>query len=144
MTYTCTVSCISCFCVVLEVRSECVGYTELNNANRNVKYSSNPGTLCDSGISTGWYRFIGDAGDQMSTTCIPNGHKCSTLAVSWLNGAHPSFSEGKVTREVCFGWAGNCCNHRRNIEIINCAGMFYVYKLVPTDACSYRYCGTDV
>ena len=63
--------------------------------------------------------------------------------VSWLNGAHPSVGDGKVTREVCFSWSGNCCGVKTNIEVINC-GLFYVYKLVSTSTCSYRYCGTDV
>ena len=69
--------------------------------------------------------------------------KCHAHGVSWLNGAHPSVGDGKVTREVCFSWSGNCCGVKTNIEVINC-GLFYVYKLVSTSTCSYRYCGTDV
>ena len=126
------------------MRGECFGYTTLNNQNRNVKYSANSGLLCDSSISTGWYRFDGDAGDQMSTTCIPDGSKCSSHGVGYLNGAHPSVSEGKVTRQVCFGWAGSCCSFSKNIEVINCGELFYVYKLVSTGSCYYRYCGVDV
>ena len=135
----------SVFSVSFSVMSkpECFNYTKLDDQNRNINYSGGS-VLCDRGISTGWYRFVGDAGNQMSTTCIPNGWKCSTHATGYLNGAHPSVSEGKVTRQVCFGWSGGCCTFRKNIEVINCSGSFYIYKLVPTGTCSLRYCGADV
>jgi uromodulin len=104
--------------------------------------------LCDSGISIGWYKFGGDAGTQLSTTCVPrkydlNNLKCRTHAVSWLNGTHPSMSDGKVTRTVYFSWDGNCRYGSKNIEVINC-GFFYIYKLGPTNGCHLRYCGIDV
>jgi hypothetical protein len=127
-------------------RQECSSYTLLDNQNRNIKYTGGSSTLCDSVISTGWYRFDGAAGTQLPTTCVPrtdtSNLKCHTHGVSWLKH-HPSVSDGKVTREVCFSWAGNCCAVRTYIEVINC-GFFYIYKLVSTTACSYRYCGTDV
>ncbi|CAB3980004.1 Hypothetical predicted protein [Paramuricea clavata] len=128
-------------------RQECSSYTLLDNKDRNIKYRSGK-SLCDSGISTRWYRFGGDAGTQLSTTCVPRGSginnlKCSTQAISWLNGAHPSVSDGKVTREVCFSWVSSCCSFKKNIEVINC-GFFYIYKLVSPPGCSLRYCGTDV
>ncbi|CAB4045478.1 Hypothetical predicted protein, partial [Paramuricea clavata] len=121
-------------------RQECSSYTLLNNQDRNIKYRSGSSSLlCDSSISTGWYRFGGDAGTQLSTTCIPrkqdfNNLKCRTHVVSWLNGTHPSVSDGKVTRRVCFSWDGRCCyatsvaNLKTYIEVINC-GYFYIYKL---------------
>ncbi|CAB3983885.1 Hypothetical predicted protein [Paramuricea clavata] len=132
-------------------RQECSNYTLLDNKDRNIKYRSGKSSLlCDSGISTGWYRFGGDAGTQLSTTCVPrirdtNNLKCRTHCVSWLNGTHPSVGDGKVTRRVCFSWAGKCCfaNTKTYIEVINC-GFFYIYKLVSPPSCSYRYCGTDV
>ena len=125
-------------------RHECTSYMSLGSKDRNIKYMG-AGLMCDHGISTGWYRFVGDAGTQMSTSCIQNRRhrKCSTHGVSWLNGAHPTFDEGKVVRTVCFSWVGGCCNRQRDIEVMNC-GLFYVYKLVPTGPCSYRYCGIDV
>jgi hypothetical protein len=76
---------------------ECRSYTRLDNQNRNIKYTGGKSALCDRGISTGWYRFGGDAGTQLSTTCVPrtdtSNRKCHTDAVSWLNGAHPSVSD---------------------------------------------------
>ncbi|XP_028397006.1 uncharacterized protein LOC114520857 isoform X2 [Dendronephthya gigantea] len=125
-------------------RHECTSYISLSSKDRNVKYMG-AGLLCDRGIATGWYRFVGDAGTQMSTSCIQNRthRKCSTHGVSWLNGPHPTFDEGKVTRTVCFSWVGVCCNRQRDIEVMNC-GFFHIYKLVSTGPCSHRYCGTDV
>jgi hypothetical protein len=120
----------------------------LDNQDRNIKYRSGSSSLlCDKGIS-GWYRFGGDAGTQLSTTCVPrtadyNNLKCRTHGVSWLNGAHPCVGDGKVTRTVCFSWASSCCLWKKDIEVINC-GFFYIYKLVYPFGCSGRYCGTDV
>ena len=126
---------------------ECSNYTLLNDQERNIKYSSGVNTwLCDSSISSGWYRFGGDAGSQMSTTCVQgttySNLKCRAHRVSWLNGAHPSVAEGKVTRQVCFSYAGTCCRIAKDIEVINC-GLFYIYKLVPVTWCESRYCGID-
>jgi uromodulin len=125
---------------------ECSNYTLLDNKDRNIKYRGGS-LLCDKGISTGWYRFGGHAGTQLSTTCVPrnrNGNKliCRAHVVSWLNGTHPSVSDGKVTRTVCFSWS-KCCSWKKDIEVLNC-GFFYIYKLVSIRVCYFRYCGTDV
>ena len=71
--------------------------------------------------------------------------RCGTLATGWLNGCHPSVADGAVTRQVCFSWAGNCCFGLNNIyiNVRNCGG-FYVYRLKPLTACSYRYCGNGL
>ena len=129
------------------VPQECSNYTLFDNQDRNINYTAGSSTLCDRGITTRWYRFGGDAGTQLPTTCVPrtdtNSLICHAHAVSWLNGAHPSVVDGNVTRTVCFSWAGNCCWHRKDIEVINCS-FFYIYKLVSPTTCSVRYCGTDV
>ena len=125
---------------------ECSSYTLLDNQNRNIKYRGGS-LLCDNGISTRWYRFVGAAGTQLPTTCVDRKDTknpiCRAQVVAWLNGAHPSVSDGKVTRRVCFSWDGKCCQWNKNIEVINC-GLFYIYKLVPAPVCNGRYCGTDV
>jgi hypothetical protein len=117
----------------------------LDNQDRNVKYIGGPYS-CDTSIS-GWHRFGGAAGTQLPTSCMsrPAGTvKCGTHGVSWLNGAHPYMNEGKVTRQVCFSWDGDCCVVSKDVEVINC-GFFYVYNLVPLSGwCQRRYCGTDV
>jgi hypothetical protein len=121
---------------------ECNTWTWLTDSTRNINYVSST-VVCDNNLLTKWYRFGGGAGTQLSTTCIPAGKKCASHGVSWLNGAHPSVNEGRVTREVCFGYANNCYYVRKNIEVVNC-GSFYIYKLVSTGGCHHRYCGTDV
>ena len=60
----------------------------------------------------------------------------------WMNGTHPTVSEGKVTRTVCYHWVSNCCSWSNNIEVLNC-GKYYIYKhLSPVD-CHSRYCGLN-
>ena len=125
---------------------ECKSYTLLDDQDRNIKHIGGQ-DRCDSSIS-GWHRFDGAAGTQLPTSCISrtdtNTVKCGTDAVSWLNGAHPNVNDGKVTRQVCFSWSGNCCVNSKNIEVINC-GFFYIYNLVPLSGwCHRRYCGIDV
>ena len=100
--------------------------------------------LCDNLLPHGWYRFQGNAGTKMPTSCVAP-QKCGTHATGWLNGAHPSVEEGKVTKKVCFSWRRNCCQWSINIEVLNCGGFFlYHFKGTPPEhPCSLRYCGTD-
>jgi hypothetical protein len=77
----------------------------------------------------------------MPTTCVSK-YRCGTSATGWMNGAHPTVANGKVTRKVCYSWAGNCCNWSNNVEVVNC-GQYYVYKLSPSPDCNLRYCGSD-
>ena len=78
----------------------------------------------------------------MPTSCVSK-LRCGTHATGWMNGAHPTVAQGKVTRKVCYSWDSNCCNWSNNIEVVNC-GQYYVYKLSPPSAgCTLRYCGSD-
>ena len=78
----------------------------------------------------------------MPTSCTPD-WRCGTHATSWLTNGHPSVADGRVSKQVCFSHAGNCCyGNTRNINVRNC-GNYYVYELVPLNGCYYRYCGTD-
>ena len=129
-----------CLSLVLPQHKECSGYKWLKESNRNQKYSGSP-KICDNGLSTGWYRFGGEAGIKMPTSCVSK-YRCGTNAPGWMNGAHPTVAEGKVTRKVCYNWSSNCCNWSNNIEVVNC-GQYYVYKLSPPPACTLRYCGSD-
>ena len=126
--------------LVLFQHKECFGYTWLRESNRNQKYSES-NSNCDRSLSTGWYRFGGEAGIKMPTSCVPK-NRCGTLATGWINGAHPTVAQGKVTRKVCYNWDSNCCWRSNNIEVVNC-GLYYVYKLGSTPGCFYRYCGSD-
>lgn len=119
--------------------SECKTYSVLNDADRAV--SSSIGSLkCDiNDISKGWYRFMGAAGSAMPTSCITMRH-CGTHSPGWLNGNHPSQSEGVVSRTACFSWDKNCCQWKNAISVRNCGG-FYVYNLDRPPHCNLRYCG---
>ena len=123
--------------------SECLHYKSLTNGNRKVSHGSSP-ALCDKSLPHGWYRFQGNAGTKMPTSCVAS-HKCSTHATGWLNGAHPSVEEGKVTKKVCFSWGSNCCRWSINIEVLNCGDFFlYHFRGTPREhPCHLRYCGTD-
>ncbi|KAL9961264.1 hypothetical protein ACROYT_G030173 [Oculina patagonica] len=119
---------------------ECLNYQILTEANRKVT-SKSGNYICDRPIGPDWFRFQGDAGTKMPTTC-PEIYYCDTHAPGWINGEHPTVGEGKVTRQACFHWSGNCCYFKTNIEVRNC-GAYYVYYLKDTPGCTLRYCGTD-
>ncbi|XP_028410572.1 uncharacterized protein LOC114533270 isoform X2 [Dendronephthya gigantea] len=115
------------------------GYKWLTNRNRNYRYITIT-PYCDDHLSQGWYRFGGEAGTQIATTCVPK-RRCGTHAPGWMTQKHPTVSEGKVTRTVAFHWDGNCRKWSQNIQVINC-GVYYVYYLGPSVACKLRYCGS--
>ena len=101
---------------------------------------SNPSVKkCDRYLQFGWYRFRGSAGTMMPTSCVPT-YKCGTDAPGWLQGRHPSTSEGAIQAKVCFHWGSNCCQWSSSIRVRNC-GSFYVYQLVGSPECTLRYCG---
>ena len=103
-------------------------------------YSNRSLLKCDQNLSPGWYRFMGDAGSRMPTSCVPT-HHCGTRAPGWLNGQHPNVSEGVVVRRVCFHWSGGCCAWHVDVNVKNCDG-FYVYKFEALpDVCDFRFCG---
>ena len=126
----------------------CKNYTVLDEADRAqghlVINSSN--YRCDrDNLVPGWYRFQGDAGNQMADKCVPANH-CGTRLSGWLNGSHPTIAEGVVTRRVCYHsryywyWSNNCCAGSNNIRVRNC-GAFFVYELQKPPGCDFRYCG---
>ena len=88
-----------------------------------------------------WYRFTGASGTRMPTSCVPM-NRCGTHASGWMEGEHPSVGEGIVSRKVCYHWSSQCCNWNNNIEVRQCPGGFFVYKLVKPPHCSLRYCGS--
>ena len=99
--------------------------------------------LSDNTLVSGWYRFGGEAGNQMTESCVNTGH-CGTDEPGWLNGSHLSVPDGVVKRKVCFYWPENCCRRSIYIHVRNCAG-FYVYKLRPlASEYNLRYCGNGL
>jgi len=128
----------------------CANHTVLSKADRAqgqiVINDSN--YRCDrDDLVPGWYRFQGDAGNQMADKCVPTNY-CGTQHPGWLNGRHPTVAEGVVTRKVCYhywyyywyGWSNNCCYYSNKIRVRNC-GAFFVYELQKTPYCALRYCG---
>lgn len=120
---------------------ECFNYRFLTEFNRARSYTS--GYLCDNSLPFGWYRFSGAAGNQMADSCVA-GYRCGTRYPGWLDGSHPSVTDGAVQRRVCFGWRSTvCCFWSTYISVRNCGG-FYVYQLRPVTRCYLRYCGNGV
>ena len=127
----------------------CTNYTVLSDATRSLSfYDSTRGKLCDKNLETKWYRFMGQAGNQMQEHCpTANSHQCQTFYAGWLNGKHPSALDGEVERKVCFRYhrVGRCCSMERPIKVKNCGDRYYIYKLTATDERDcIRYCGTRV
>lgn len=100
---------------------------------------SNKQFKCDINLISGWYRFHGQAGQQMPTSCVKINH-CGANAPGWINGTHPPVADGASTVQVCFNWVHNCCRWSTYIRVRNCSG-FYVYELKKTPGCRLRYCG---
>ena len=123
------------------VFDECKHYEQLNDRQRAAGVHRGNTLKCDQKDLTTpkWYRFIGNAGIQMPTSCVPK-HYCGTHAPGWLSTAHPTRVGQIVNGKVCFHWGNKCCNWHANIQIKRCNG-FYVYKLVRTPVCWLRYCG---
>ena len=51
---------------------------------------------CDRDLVTGWYRFRGATGDRMLDKCVFP-YRCGFYTPGWLNGTHPTVTEGVVT-----------------------------------------------
>ena len=128
----------------------CTDYTVLSDATRSLSfYDSTRGKLCDENLETKWYRFMGQAGNQMQEHCpTAKHHQCQTIFVGWLDGKHPRVLDGEVERQVCFRYYGmsGCCRLNSVVKVKNCGDHYYIYKLSTTrgiGACS-RYCGTRI
>lgn len=125
---------------------ECQDYQNLTSSYRKTTHVTvdAANTYCDQSLGPGWFRFQGDAGTKMPTSCVSENH-CGTNAAGWLNGAHPTVAEGQVSKQVCFTWLSNCCHFAINIQVRNC-GFYFVYFIsgtLPSNPCYLGYCGTD-
>ncbi|CAH3157496.1 unnamed protein product [Pocillopora meandrina] len=120
--------------------AECQNPASLTEANRKETFTGV--LLCDNSLGPNWFRFQGAAGNKMAATCVPT-YRCGTHATGWLNGVHPTVSEGIVTRQVCFNWSGGCCVWSINIQVRNCNGYFvyYISGTPPVHPCHLRYYG---
>ncbi|XP_043911922.1 oncoprotein-induced transcript 3 protein [Protopterus annectens] len=121
----------------------CSAYISLNEPWRNTEHhvnDSNGKPMCDEHVNGEWYRFTGMAGDAMPTFCISE-NQCGTQAPIWLNGSHPTESEGIVSRQVCATFNGNCCIWNTSVDVKACSGGYYVYRLPKLGVCYHAYCG---
>ncbi|XP_031569003.1 uncharacterized protein LOC116303577 [Actinia tenebrosa] len=122
---------------------ECSNYKNLSSPDRAQRAVNIEQRFCDRGdygnFTAGWYRFTGDAGDKMASSCVPI-FRCSTVLQGWLNGSHPTGNLTLARRRVCFHWSADCCYYVVNIWIRKCNG-FYIYELPSVPVCPGRYCG---
>lgn len=120
---------------------ECSQYKFLSDYDRHRDYYNIYGRKCDNDLTEDWYRFYGQAGTVMASSCVPT-HKCHTDLTGWMKGSLPTVDEGVVLRKVCFHGFGICCHRDVEINVRNC-GPFYVYRLKKLPFCNSRYCGSN-
>ena len=121
----------------------CPQYMNLTDANRKYGNDTTGKPKCDQALY-GWFRFHGDAGRKMMTTC-PSINKCGGRFSAWLNDDHPTVAQGSVRKKVCNRRSdpGDCCVNSYSTYVRNC-GSYFIYKLLPgVFNCDFRYCGTD-
>ncbi|XP_028515420.1 pancreatic secretory granule membrane major glycoprotein GP2 [Exaiptasia diaphana] len=117
---------------------QCRRYARLSDATRRQSYTNNKIIRCDNRLPQRWYRF-GAQGKNLPTRPT-RPYYCGTHASGWMTGALPRIRGQTVSRIVCFSWGKNKCAWRLPIYVTNC-GIYNVYYLRPTKACSLRYCG---
>lgn len=114
----------------------------MSSTDRKVMYTETE-NLCDDSLTNGaWYRFDGDAGTRMSTTCVA-GIKCVTTFPGWLKASHTTVLEGVIEGYVCFQKFEDCeaeCPFK--IKVKNCTS-YNLYNLYRPPGCLWRYCVTD-
>lgn len=120
----------------LVCKDPCNVYETLSEYWRSTDYGA--GYSCDSSLR-GWYRFTGQGGVRMAETCVP-ALRCNTAAPMWLNGSHPSSSEGIVSRMACAHWSGDCCLWSTQVQVKACKDGYYVYNLTAPPECNLAYC----
>ena len=121
----------------------CPQYMNLTDADRKYGADTTGTPKCDETLH-GWYRFQGDAGRKMMTTC-PSVNKCGGMFPAWLNDDHPTVAQGSVKKKVCLrrSGPGDCCVSSYYTDVRNC-GSYFIYKLLPYQFNSvFRYCSTD-
>ena len=121
----------------------CPQYKNLTDADRKYGPDTTGSPKCDETLS-GWYRFQGDAGRRMMTTC-PSIDKCGGRYSAWLNGDHPTVAQGSVKKKVCVRKfePGDCCVNSYITDVRNC-GSYFIYNFMQHQfGCDFRYCGTD-
>ena len=123
----------------------CSNYKTLAHTDRSIDHNDWSSYRCDLFLY-GWYRFTGNAGDRILSTCpavvSTLNNSCGSYYKGWLNNQQlPTVGERAVNRSVCFSPPGSCaCSYEKSIRVRNC-GAFYVYYLDGVPNCNARYCG---
>ena len=124
----------------------CHNYITISGSSRDVQLKVRPsGVASDHNVLSEhkWYRFDGNDGGQMPTTCARENH-CGTQSPGWLRGSHPLRESGTVKREVCFRTGANCCVRNLTMYVRQCVGFFvYIFPEVPSEI-KGRYCVEQV
>ena len=126
----------------------CQNYKILNETERSSSYKTGDTFFCDQEGSSNkgswegpsWYRMVPPAGTKLSSS-PPGSSYCGTLFTGWSDDQLPKVGEINNIN-ICFSWSGNFCTKPISGKAANC-GDFYVYYLVDTPGCSYRYCASD-
>ncbi|XP_040211860.1 uncharacterized protein LOC120942946 [Rana temporaria] len=122
----------------------CSNHTVLDDSWRSTSNKANSSNYqydwyhCDYDLS-GWYRFKREYDQQIPEHCIPV-DSCGADFPIWMNGSHPTVSDGIVNRTACSSWYVGCCTIPNNISVKKCPEGFYVYKLQSTPTCYSVYC----
>ncbi|KAM9330278.1 uromodulin-like [Gastrophryne carolinensis] len=115
----------------------CSNHTVLNDPWRSTSNTNSSKYHCDKDLR-GWYLFK-EEHDQIPGHCVP-AHSCGVECPLWLNGAHPTASDGIVKRKACANCGGKCCLWSIDISVRMCPGGSYVYKVNETPGCNMAYC----
>ena len=76
------------FAFITTASYECRFYKILKGGDRSVDYKITK-EICDDGLDfNSWYRFMGAAGTQLSTSCVP-WYRCGTKYPLWMDGEYP-------------------------------------------------------
>ena len=116
----------------------CTNYKVLSEADR-AQGNAEPPHYTQDDLETGWYRFQAAAGDRMPDKCVLK-YRCGSEGRVWLNGSHPTVTDGVVTRTVCYINFRNCCSATAIVKVKNCSS-YYVYQLERVHYKYSRYCG---
>lgn len=97
----------------------------------------------------GWVRFESKSGNEIASECRVSktqhvsriSQPCGAKYRGWIVAAHPSVTEGRVSRRVCFSYMDRChCEFYSNIAVRNC-GTYFVYNLRQPPFQLAKYCG---
>lgn len=124
---------------------ECGKHSIMNDDTRG--WNTQAFLSCDVN-SKGWFRFTGNSGTEIASTCTTTARMgsnrmrqpCGATFRGWMVDKHPAVADGRVQRRVCFSYADTCaCEFYSNVAVRNC-GQFQVYRFDGVPICNAKYC----